>query len=159
MTAIRALARLKQTLAQSLPYCGGSFELPSDSFELYYGRENAKCVCVGPLSLPLDLLTRIADRFLNLSKTANNPDALNSLQSACEPARFGRNTETVLDETYRKAGKLDTSEFLVRLDVVKSGLLDVVCSSLLSGDKSRRSVTAELYKLNVYGEYCARFFL
>ena len=91
-------------------------------------------------------------RYVNLSDTANNPEALDHLQSACEPAAFGRNTETVLDETYRKAGKMDTSEFVLRLDVVKSGLLSIVCSSLLFGDKSRRSVTAELYKLNVYGE-------
>ncbi len=92
-------------------------------------------------------------RFLNLGNAANSHAALDSLQSACEPARFGRNTETVLDETYRKAGKMDTSEFLIRMDVVQSGLLDVVCSSLLSGDKSRRNVTTELYKLNVYGQY------
>ncbi|RPD72376.1 hypothetical protein L226DRAFT_614840 [Lentinus tigrinus ALCF2SS1-7] len=127
MTAIPALDRLRETLAQSLPYCGGTFELPSDSFELYYGKENA-------------------------NSAASSHEALDALQSACEPAAFGRNTETVLDETYRKAGKMDTSEFVVRLDVVKSGLLDIVCSSLLSGDKSRRSVRAELYKLNVYGE-------
>ncbi|TFK82422.1 hypothetical protein K466DRAFT_568440 [Polyporus arcularius HHB13444] len=132
MPAIPALDRLRQTLAQSLPYCGGTFVLPADSFELYYGKETAK--------------------FLNLGNAANSHAALDSLQSACEPARFGRNTETVLDETYRKAGKMDTSEFLIRMDVVQSGLLDVVCSSLLSGDKSRRNVTAELYKLNVYGE-------
>ncbi|KAI0715766.1 hypothetical protein C8T65DRAFT_770626 [Cerioporus squamosus] len=132
MTCIPAVERLADILAQSLPYCGGTFELPSDSFELYYGKENA--------------------RFINLSNTANSIDALDSLQAACEPAAFGRNTETVLDEAYRKARKMDTSEFLVRLDVVKSGLLDVVSSSLLSGDSSGRSVSAELYKLNVYGE-------
>ena len=63
----------------------------------------------------------------------------------------------MLDETYRKAGKMDTSEFVLRLDVVKSGLLSIVCSSLLSGDRSRRSVTAELYKLNVYGEHLHQF--
>ena len=44
MRTIPALQRLKQTLAQSLPYCGGTFELPSDSFDLYYGKSNAKCV-------------------------------------------------------------------------------------------------------------------
>ena len=96
-------------------------------------------------------------RYVNLSDTANNPEALDHLQSACEPAAFGRSTETVLDETYRKAGKMDTSEFVLRLDVVKSGLLNIVCSSLLSGDRSRRSVTAELYKLNVYGEHLRQY--
>ena len=64
---------------------------------------------------------------------------------------FGRNDKTILDETYRKAGKMDTSEFVLRFDAQRDGLLDVVRSSLLSGEQSRRSIVAQLYKLNIYG--------
>ena len=95
--------------------------------------------------------------FIDFARAAEQPDAVSALAAACEPAMFGRGKETVLDETYRKAGKMDTSEFVLRLDVVKSGLLSIVCSSLLSGDRSRRSVTAELYKLNVYGEHLRQY--
>ncbi len=90
-------------------------------------------------------------RFVNLSKTFAKPEALAELQATCEPAMFGRNDETILDETYRKAGKMDTSEFALRFDAQRDGLLDVVRSSLLLGEQSRRSITAQLYKLNVYG--------
>lgn len=36
---------------------------------------------------------------------------LDALSSACQPATFGLNQRDVLDETYRKAGKLDTTIF------------------------------------------------
>ena len=36
--------------------------------------------------------------------SAQDVEALNQLERACEPATFGRNAEDVLDETYRKAG-------------------------------------------------------
>ena len=82
---------------------------------------------------------------------------LQRLAETCQPSTFGLDQKDVFDETYRKAGKMDTSEFVLRLDVVQSGLLSIVCSSLLSGDRSRRSVTAELYKLNVYGEHLRQY--
>ncbi|KAI0715752.1 hypothetical protein C8T65DRAFT_694585 [Cerioporus squamosus] len=150
------LDRLREVLTQSLPYCSGTLELPDDSFELFYGTDSPKYI--GRPAIPVKLTSRanFPDRFIELNKTADSPDSLKALQSACEPAKFGRGDETVLDETYRKAGKMDTSEFMLRLDVVRSGILGAACSSLLCGEQVKWSVTAELYKLNVYGE--AAFF-
>ena len=90
-------------------------------------------------------------RYVNLSDTANNPEALDHLQSACEPAAFGRNTETVLDETYRKAGKMDVDRFSLAFDAERSGLVDAVKTGILKGEEEEKKVRAELYKLNVYG--------
>ena len=102
-------------------------------------------------------------RYVNLSDTANNPEALDHLQSACEPAAFGRNTETVLDETYRKAGKMDAEHFVTRLDVEATGLLMAVNLGLLPGKDRELNIRAEMYKLNVYGKhlriYCAQCLL
>ena len=79
-------------------------------------------------------------RYVNLSDTANNPEALDHLQSACEPAAFGRNTETVLDETYRKAGKMDASAFMTRLDPYRAGLVNAIRLALLEGAPDGSSV-------------------
>ena len=69
--------------------------------------------------------------------TADHVHALNELERACEAATFGRNQETVLDESYRKAGKMDVERFMSGLDVDKSGLLDVVRSGRPSYRRSR----------------------
>jgi hypothetical protein len=72
--------------------------------------------------------------------------------TACEPATFGVNQKDVLDESYRKARKLDVANFATTFELRKSGIMDVVRAALLEGHDSNRPVEAELYKLNVYGE-------
>lgn len=59
----------------------------------------------------------------------------------------------VLDETYRKAGKMDLDKFAARLDVVASGLVDAISPDILQGQTTDgdKVLRAELYKLNVYG--------
>jgi hypothetical protein len=74
------------------------------------------------------------------------------LSSVCEPATFGVNQKDVLDESYRKARKLDVAHFATTFELRKSGIMDVVRAALLEGHDSNRPVEAELYKLNVYGE-------
>ena len=76
---------------------------------------------------------------------------LQTLVGACERAAFGLDNKDVLDETYRKAWKMESSNFLTRLDVVSAGIIDHVCAKLMQGNTERR-VRSEIYKLNVYGE-------
>ena len=74
------------------------------------------------------------------------------LAETCQPATFGVDHEDVRDETYRKAGKLDTEDFLVGFEVLRSGILDVVHSELAIDRLVKEdAIRAELYKLNVYG--------
>ena len=77
---------------------------------------------------------------------------LDKLAAVCQPATFGLNQQDVLDESYRKAGKLDRSDFAINLDVVRSGLLQAVRDALFGWEAAPRNIQAELYKLNVYGE-------
>ena len=56
-----------------------------------------------------------------------------------------------MDESYRKAGKLDTNAFATPFDVHSTGLMDVIVEDLLADADMNRRVYAELYKLNVYG--------
>jgi len=62
----------------------------------------------------------------------------------------------VLDETYRKAWKLDSSKFSCQFDLAQSGILSTVHDSLLQFEESTNIMEAQLYKLNVYGEFKTR---
>jgi len=58
----------------------------------------------------------------------------------------------VYDETYRKAGKMDASNFIPHFDPVSAGLIRTIESQLVPTQGEReRSIKAEIYKLNVYG--------
>lgn len=82
---------------------------------------------------------------------------MDALLQTCVPASFGMGGKDVLDETYRKAGKLDRSQFSVDfhphdygiLDVIAQTLLPDVCGGYLEDRKDHRGVLADLYKLNV----------
>ena len=76
------------------------------------------------------------------------------LLAACDPATFGRGNEDVYDESYRKAFKMDPSDFIVHPNITGSGLMRTIEYKLLQGGTENKCIRAELYKLNVYGKYC-----
>jgi len=76
---------------------------------------------------------------------------LEHLSRACDPATFGVNQTDILDESYRKAGKLDTADFSSKFCAEKCGLIKAVAPELLEGHDEQTPMIAELYKLNVYG--------
>jgi hypothetical protein len=82
---------------------------------------------------------------------------LEPLVASCQPATFGRNNEDILDESYRKAGKLDRSQFSLSLDGAESVSLEKAGEQMfeLEGDVSgnRHDIEVELYKVNVYGMF------
>lgn len=99
----------------------------------------------------LNLFLRKDPWCLSLGRDAASVPELDKLAAACQPATFGVNEQDVLDESYRKAGKLDRNDFSLSIDVVGSGLLRAVKNALFSWEESPRDIKAELYKLNVYG--------
>jgi hypothetical protein len=88
--------------------------------------------------------------YIDLSK-ATVPQ-LEQLSKACDPATFGVDQKDVLDESYRKAGKLDTAHFAQKFSLGRSGLINAINSDLLEGHDENKMIEAELYKLNVYGK-------
>ncbi|KAF8996746.1 hypothetical protein BDQ17DRAFT_1181614, partial [Cyathus striatus] len=81
------------------------------------------------------------------------------LFNACSPATFGRGGEDVLDPSYRKALKLDKSDFATNFELKQYSnsntgfdILNCVRNKLLDGDNEEKSITAELHKLSVYGK-------
>lgn len=89
-------------------------------------------------------------RFIDFANTPTE-EALKSLADACHKATFGLNDKDVLDEAYRKAGKMDTTEFATLLSPNALGLMNVIATNLHRGRKSADDIEAKLYKLNVYG--------
>ena len=61
----------------------------------------------------------------------------------------------MVDEMYRKAGKMDADSFLTRFDVYRTDLAGVVNTEPLAGKRECQTIRAELYKLNVYGEWAS----
>ena len=75
---------------------------------------------------------------------------MEELTQACDPASFGVNEKDVLDETYRKAGKIDPERFASNLDPVQTDLMKIIRGHLLEGTQSTKHIIAKLHKLNVY---------
>ncbi|PIL22770.1 hypothetical protein GSI_15464 [Ganoderma sinense ZZ0214-1] len=123
--------RLRSTLTESLPYCSGTLDVHSRDLVLYYGK--------GTQTRRIDL-------------SVATTDELDALEKACEPAPFGRNDQTIFDDSYRKAGKMEIDEFMLGFDAERAGLIEVIRSSLFHGAEEEKFVRAELYKLNVYGK-------
>ena len=71
----------------------------------------------------------------------------------CEPASFGFRGQDVLDDSYRKAGKMDRSCFSSDFCPYELGIIDTIAQILLQntedGPINTRGIKAELYKLNV----------
>ncbi|KAA1472276.1 hypothetical protein DENSPDRAFT_171272 [Dentipellis sp. KUC8613] len=79
-------------------------------------------------------------------------EEVQTLTDACDRATFGLNDEDVLDETYRKAGELDSTSFMTPIVPERTALVEIVRSGLLEGNDATRPIKVELYKLNVYSE-------
>ncbi|XP_006463695.1 hypothetical protein AGABI2DRAFT_52114, partial [Agaricus bisporus var. bisporus H97] len=75
------------------------------------------------------------------------------LSNVCQPATFGFNKEDVLDETYRKAGKLDGDRFAWRFNPSdKSNFANQLAAALFPWETLNSGIRFESYKLNVYGQ-------
>jgi hypothetical protein len=72
------------------------------------------------------------------------------LSAACSKASFGRGTETILDETVRKAGKLDFGDFSWSMKV-HDLIAELIRANLMPLAEEGDELRFELYKLNVYG--------
>ena len=63
--------------------------------------------------------------------TSDDQVRLQGLVEACRPASFGLGGKEVLDQSYRKAGKLDRSEFLTDFHPHDCGIIDSIRQILL----------------------------
>ncbi|PPQ75052.1 hypothetical protein CVT25_008307, partial [Psilocybe cyanescens] len=120
-----------------LPYCSGTVPLTATTSTLFY-TTNGKAELID--------FTKPTDSQLSV------------LSDSCQQATFGVNQKDVLDESYRKAGKLDATDFALNFSPFTCGIIDTIRDTLLTYQNDDRSIHAEMYKLNVYGMYFRNFF-
>ncbi|KAF9474004.1 hypothetical protein BDN70DRAFT_885332 [Pholiota conissans] len=113
-----------------VPYCSGTVQLNPSNSLVFYRKGNVSS-------------------FIDFAHPTEK--RLMALAGACSPASFGRNSENILDEKYRRAGQLETKDFSAQFSLHDSGVLKTAVESLLKVEGSVANVRAELYKLNVYG--------
>ncbi|KAK6225708.1 hypothetical protein QIS74_01755 [Colletotrichum tabaci] len=56
----------------------------------------------------------------------------------CQPATFGLNNKDVLDDTYRKAGKINERRFCTKFNPYEHGIIDTVSQSLANIDNASK---------------------
>jgi hypothetical protein len=138
---------LRDSISQKQPAAFGTLSIQSDQSTIFYGKKGNTEYAICSLFAHWLTYDLIISR-INLSN-ASEAD-LQHLSDACQPATFGVNGEDVLDESYRKAGKMDVTDFATNFVVEDSGIMDIIRSELLEGHESNKAIKAELYKLNVY---------
>ncbi|VDB85566.1 unnamed protein product [Peniophora sp. CBMAI 1063] len=126
-----ALSSLASTVTDKAPYFG-SLPLHVDTFKIYFDDKNGQAQAVNTANATIE--------------------QLNALAAACSIAPFGRGAEAVVDDSYRKAGKLDLPHFAIPFEPEATALVAGIKDSVLEGKAAKRPVRFELYKLNVYGE-------
>jgi hypothetical protein len=97
------------------------------------------------------LIFFLSYRHVNLANATH--DELEQLTQACDPAPFGLEGKDVLDETYRKAAKMNPDRFASPLHPSQTDLIEIIRDYLLEGTQSSGYVVAELHKLNVYSTH------
>lgn len=70
-------------------------------------------------------------RKLELPHDMSSYPAFQQLLSDCQPASFGRGGVDVMDESYRKAGKIDERDFCTNFDPYAVGIVDAVAQVLM----------------------------
>jgi ATP phosphoribosyltransferase regulatory subunit HisZ len=82
-----------------------------------------------------------------LANDSASGEAFAKLLEDSEPATYGVGNKEVLDETYRKAGKMNAARFSTNLNPYEHGVIDAIAQALAHGQ--HRGIRAELYNLNV----------
>ena len=152
---LRKLSVLVTDHAQSATFaCGGSVDRSMDT-----GREHHPSVVIRWDGKDDGEVYKTF--FPCAAQGTNNDTGIEALVQRCEPATFGQGDRDVLDEGYRKAGKLDQEAFSTGFHPHDWGIVDVVGRVLMPGvvgggggggggrEGEVMGVRAELYKLNV----------
>ncbi|KAF5332860.1 hypothetical protein D9611_005241 [Ephemerocybe angulata] len=132
----KSLDDLKKTVQSAVTpsYCYGTLPLSPSGGSLFFKKDEASDA-----------------RYINFGAPNSKDEDILKLVEVSQRATFGRGDKDVLDESYRKAWKLDPTQFSTQFDVVRSGVLEIVHDQLLHYEKNTLPLEAELYKLNVYG--------
>ena len=139
--------------------CGGSIPIADPAFTTDDTTSSPVRTCA-PITLRWDASASGLDSKISFplpaEKVVSGP-MLRALVNACQPATFGFGGKDVLDESYRKATKLDVSSFSTNFHPHDCGILgsvqQILLPSIVAGGQSLgvgpQGARAELYNLNV----------
>ena len=150
--------------------CGGSLKVNADG---QIDHDNFHDLKAPPMAAPVVIRWDGDDvQRLQLPSAIGEEDkttaSLLQLLSDCTPATFGHKGKDVYDESYRKAAKLDNTQFSTNFHPHDYGILTAISQALLprivkseleTDDSARRQIGlyAELYKLNIYSSPSGKF--
>jgi len=151
------------TAQQAAFCCGGTVQIAAARGCIYeHITVDAEPLVSPPVVIRWDLPSGKATRKMTLpavQEAESTPD-ISELLGSCSPATFGHKGHDVLDQSYRRAVKLDSGQFCTSFSPHDFGIMDAIAQTLLpevtqvaSGTptefQENWGVVAELYKLNV----------
>jgi hypothetical protein len=152
----QVIQALLQCLSNATYACGGTIKAThlkdSDATVSAAKAVTGDQVLAHPITIRWDSAASIEKLTLPLSNgvVAEENDPIMKLVADTQPASFGFQGKDVIDESYRKASKLDTTAFSTNFCPYESGIIDVIGQTLLpKHPSSSQGIRAELYKLNV----------
>ncbi|KAK5938302.1 hypothetical protein PMZ80_009272 [Knufia obscura] len=108
-------------------------------------------MCCDPVTIRWDTDDHNGCKVTLPCTDADRPN-FEQLLKDCQPATFGRGGQDVMDESYRKAGKLDVTAFCSNFNPYALGIIDTAAQALTPNLAQQTNQThglrAELYKLN-----------
>lgn len=111
-------------------------------------------MCCDPVTIRWDTDDHNGCKVTLPCTDADRPN-FEQLLKDCQPATFGRGGQDVMDESYRKAGKLDVTAFCSNFNPYALGIIDTAAQALTPNLAQQTNQThglrAELYKLNASG--------
>ncbi|KAI9708275.1 MAG: hypothetical protein M1828_003011 [Chrysothrix sp. TS-e1954] len=148
---------LKENARAEIFTCGGSIPIGTQE-----RRGNADNTTFAPVSIYWESRSsQKVSKVILPAQDDNQQKAHAKLVEDCQPATFGKNGQDVLDESYRKALKLDTDCFSTTFEPYSCGITNVITRMLLGNSNhdlsTRRNVRTELYKLNIYSGPSSKF--
>lgn len=162
-TLLKELARMTTSIG-SVYACGGSVAThwPSrhgaSTASLLFQQPSPNRITVrwdSPLPFQSYSINKIEFPLATSAEAASSfHPSLNALVHDCQPATFGQSGKDIYDESYRRAGKLDESNFSTNFHPADYGITAALAQALLpavANSKSElRGVHVESYKLNIY---------
>lgn len=142
----RVIGELTPFLNNSTYACGGTVLVGKQANQRQDNITEPVVICwdVGELTKRLTLL------LLPMTARKSGDATLQELIDDMEPASFGFQGKDIVDDSYRKAVKLDTSAFTTNFCPYKVGIVDTLGHALLPIRKApSQGIYADLYRLNV----------
>jgi hypothetical protein len=139
---------LSLCLSNATYACGGTVKIAGGT--LLPKPSNGDQSLADPITIRWDSASSVEKLTLPITALYGETDYVAKLVAGTQPASFGFQGKDVIDESYRKASKMDTSAFSTNFCPYELGIIDVVGQALLPKHPGySQGIRAELYRLNV----------